>query len=364
LERCSERRLDGSLNKENEVKRVLATMAVVVLAGSGLAACGSSDSGSAATGDGKLKAGGKVGMVLSDGSSEVEQRWATTAKASMKKIGWTVTVVDGKNDPAIYQQAMTSFINQKVSGIITVALDAAPITSSLRAAKEADIPVIATGISIDPAGEDLFSAFYAPDDSKLGQVTADYLKDNVPSGSEYVVLDLTAVYGAHKPVTAATPVLDKAGFKLTGTHDISTSDILGSATKGAVDLMSAHPEAKFMFGCCDFTPALTVPALKAAGFEDVIQTARYDNLSTLKLIRDGAPVVAAVTDADNGVLISLDQILANAATGAKIDRSADKDKYQYDLVDKTNLPAEGAFVYDAETQIADHVSEWKSKYGL
>ncbi len=343
------------------MNRVSIAAMALTMAGA-LAGCGSDGGGT--TGSGELASSGTVGVILSDASSEVENRWAETATTALAEIGWKAEVVDGSNDPAKYQQAMTSFINQKAAGIITVAIDATAITSTLQDAKAADITVVAAGIRIDPSGADLFSATFAPDDSELGEITAEYMKNKLTVGDEYVVLDLTAVYGAHAPVVAAEPLFDSAGFELVGTHDISVEDIIGSAQKGAVDLMTAHPNAKFMFGCCDFTAALTVPALADAGFPDVIQTVRYDNLSTLALIRLGKPVATAATDSDRGILTAIDQILNHSVTGEDVDPAADEGTYQYTMVEESNLPAEGAFYYDPAPTISEFVGEWKTAYGL
>jgi len=287
-------------------------------------------------------------------------RWADTAKTALKDIGWRADVVDGKNDPAVFQQAITSFINQRVAGIITIVIDAAPIRSALQAAAQAKIPVIAAASPVDPSGANLFSAEYAVDPDRLGKMIADYLVKKEPAGAQYVTLDLPGDYAGHEPIVAANAALKSDRFKLAGNFDISTADILGSTTKGSVDVMSAHPDAKVMIGCCDFTPSLTVPALKQAGFGTVLQTATSDNLSTLKLIRDGSPVMTIAYNGDIGVLTAIDQILSHSATGAAIDRNAASGKWKYDTVDRSNVPPAGQFVFDPATQAAPFVAKWKA----
>jgi ABC-type sugar transport system substrate-binding protein len=345
-------------------KALVGLAAFVLLAACGSASSGGSPSGGSSSGSGKLPAQGKIGVVVSTLKSEVIKHWTDTASSALKGIGWEAVVVDGQNDPGKYQQAITGFVNQKVAGIITISIDGAPIAPALKSAKDAGVPVIATGIGIDPSGKGLFSAFYSPSDEQLGQVTADYLKSKVPAGSQYVLLDLSAVYGAHAPIVAGQKILDGAGFTMAGSTDISVKDIIGSAGKGAVDVVAAHPGAKFLFGCCDFTAPITVPALKAAGHGDIIQTVRYDNLSTLELIRSGAPVVTAATNADAGVLTAITQILAHAARSTAIDPNADQGIYKYQVVDSSNLPAKGSFVFDPAQQVGTFVAQWKTTYGL
>jgi hypothetical protein len=131
--------------------------------------------------------------------------------------------------------------------------------------------------------------------------------------------------------------------------------------KGTTDLIAAHPNAKFLLSCCDFTPPINVAAFKQAGKPKVITAGRYDNLSSLKLIRDGAPVVVAAANADTGVLTAVDQIFAKKAKG-DLDPNADKGKYEFTFVDKSNVPASDTFVYDPAEQIAALAKHWDAEY--
>jgi hypothetical protein len=94
----------------------------------------------------------------------------------------------------------------------------------------------------------------------------------------------------------------------------------------------------------------------------VITAGRYDNLSSLKLIRDGAPVVVAAANADTGVLTAVDQIFAGTAKKGDLDPNADKGKYEFRFIDKSNVPAPGTFAFDPAAQIATFVKQWKAEY--
>jgi len=296
--------------------------------------------------------------------SESVARWANFAKATLKQVGLDGVLIDGKNDNSVEQQAMTAFLNQHVIGIVTIAVEAPIIEPSLKAAKAADIPVVAAAASIDPSGSSQFAAEYAQSDKELGQTAAAYLKSKFPGGAEYAALSLPGIYAGRAPLLAAEPILDAAGFKRDGTYEISLADILGGTTKGAVDLLTAHPDAKVLLGCCDYTPALTVPALKQAGFGSVLQTATSQNLSTLNLIRKGAPVATVAVNAGTGMLIAIDQILKHAATGAAIDPRAADGKFRYKMIDHSNVPPAGQYVFPLQAQAAPFVSSWKAAYGL
>lgn len=331
------------------------------------AACGS-DSGTsdvdraAWKGDTPLTKG-KIGVLNVLASSEVQSHWTSTAQKAIEAIGWEHVTVDGKGDPAVEGQALNSFVQQQVDAILIVG-GVAPqtIASQLRAAKAAQIPVVTTGVrSPNEGGE--FDGVFAPADGDFGTVMAKYLVKKLPPKSPWVALLLTAAEGGNAPNVTALPVLEKAGHKRVGTVDLELSgDLASQAQKAARDLLTAHPDAKLLFGCCDFTPAVTVPALRQAGREDVIHSVRYDNLSTLKLIRDGSPVVTAAANADAGVLEAISQIVAHTTNGSKIAKSAPEDLWEFTVVDKTNLPEEGEFFFDPDEQIATWVTKLQTEY--
>jgi hypothetical protein len=165
-------------------------------------------------------------------------------------------------------------------------------------------------------------------------------------------------------ITGGVPVLDAAGWKQAGTYDMSNlADIINDATKGARTLAQAHPKAKVLLTCCDFTPAPVANALRQAKRESVVVVARYDNQSSLEAIRkDAPPVIIAAANADQSVLVAVDQILANKAKKTPPSPEADDGKYELTVLDKTNVPAAGKYHYDPDTQIADYVKKWKSEY--
>lgn len=319
-----------------------------------VAGCGSDDENTTGT-TGANAETGTIAILQTTAQSETLARWAKTAEQAITAAGWKAVVADGKGDPSVWSQSLSNFVNQKVDGIITIGVDGAPVAPQLKAAKDAGIPVIAAGVSV--SGEELFAATYAPDDSEFGRVLADYLKENVPTGSEYVSLDISAIYAAHALVTSANPQLESAGFKHVAGYDINVADLVNDTGKGTANLVQGNPNAKFILSCCD-APAINVAALQQARKPDVLTAARNDNPSTLKLLRDGAPLVVAVSNSDIGVLTAIDQIVANKA-GKSVDPAADDGKYEYTAVDKSNVPADGKFVYDTAPIIDEYVQKWR-----
>lgn len=141
---------------------------------------------------------GKVGVLSVLGSSEVVARLTDTAEEALGQVGWEAVVADGKGDPAVWNQALSSFVQQRVDGIIIIGgIQTGPIAAPLLQAKDAGIPVITAPIS-SPDPDGFFAAQYAVSGSKFGEVLADYLVQELSPESEWVAIEITADEGANE----------------------------------------------------------------------------------------------------------------------------------------------------------------------
>ncbi len=356
---------------------------LAALLGVGVAACGSSSSSSstsatssassgassattsASTGTASTKPVGTVGVLLSTAASESIAHWGNTAATALKSVGWHVIVTDGKGEPAVLQEGMQNFIAQHVTAIITTGFDPSEIVPQLQAAKAAGIPTFNVGVSVSGLGANLYTASYSASDAEFGVIAANWLVKKYPAGTQYVALDITASRAGHLMIVGAEPVLKAHGWVLAGTHNMTDlSNIIDDATSGTEDLAGAHPNAKVLLTCCDFTPAPAVNGLKQAN-KTMLVVARYDNLSSLADIRaNNPPVMIVAANADQSVLTAVDQILAHYYKKTPISPTADVGKYTYAVVTKANVPPPGKFYYDPTTQIAPYTAKWKAEYGL
>ena len=341
---------------------------LVVAAGLLASACGSSTSSSTATtsaSGGKLALGSRtIGIDASNLASAAEEGWVTVASSAIKALGWKPVVVNGQGSPTLEEQAIQTFVTQHVSGIITMAIDGAPIRQQLASAKSAGIPVIAVGISVDPQGKSLFNAVYAPSDRKYAQNMASYITAHFPKGTSYVTLNLSAVYGAAETVDAINPLLTAAGYVNAGTCNMGTTTIVQDAQSCTTNLIQAHPQAKVYVSCCDFTPAITVPALTAIQKTNVLQIAPYDDAVSQQMIQKGDNLALAVSNIDTGVLIAVDQIAAHAVKGTPINPNAASTAFKYVMLDKSNVPTGSAPYFNPNTELAQFVHKWSTEYVL
>jgi ribose transport system substrate-binding protein len=352
--------------KENYVKRhimsAVAVLGLLVTAACGTASDSSDGGGKKTEGTGEIGEG-TVGILQFTAQSESILKWSKTAETALKDIGWQSTVVDGKGDPGVFSSAIEGFISQKVSGIILIGLNPAPVATALEHARDEGIPIIQAPNTIVGPKLDLYDGNYSPDDRISGKLTADYLLKKYPKGAKYTVMDLPANSAAHEAVAGAEPVLKKAGFENVGTVALDQTNLVVATQEAAINLVQGHPEAKILFSCCDFTPAITEAAI-GKDHPEILQTARYDNLSSLDLIRKGANMALVTANADYAMLVAVDQILAHTVKGDPIDPKAAEGRFEYKIVDKDSLPPEGKFVFDPQQQIDEFVTKWKSEYDI
>lgn len=355
------------------MKRVVVLM-VAAIAAVSLAACGSSSSSSTASGSsgnatsgasgGKrtIPAGTTIAVMNTVNGAEVTTRWTDSTLYALKSIGIKTVTANGQGDPNTQNQLIASWIQQGVKGIV---LDGGfatgPIAQQLKAAQAAHIPVFGVGGSRVPDPEHLLTGNYAVSPAAMGQALAQYIVKKYPAGSQWVYIDVPAIAAAHDVILAGEPVFKKAGWKLAGQAGLLATNFATTTAPSAVSLFRAHPQAKVLFSCCDYLPSVTVPALKQAGFTSVLNTATFDDLTTLKLIREGDPVVTVAANTDETVGVAVDQLL-HVLTGGTANPNADAGKYTYKVIDKSNVPPAGQYAFPPQQTLNPWIAKWKSEY--
>lgn len=90
-------------------------------------------------------AAGKRLTIITCGSTGITcVRLANGAKAAAQSIGYTATVVDGRQDPTVWNQAIHQAIANKSDGIVLAAVPPALVQGALQSAKAAGVEVAAT----------------------------------------------------------------------------------------------------------------------------------------------------------------------------------------------------------------------------
>jgi ABC-type sugar transport system substrate-binding protein len=304
---------------------------------------------------------GTIGVLQIQGAAEAVARISSDIETANSAMGWETIVTDGKGNPAVMGQAMTDFIARGVDAIITIAVDSPIIAPQIEQAAEAGIPVLSAPFTVtDPNG--LYNVNMGPSTDGYVASMAEYLVAKYPSGTKFVAVDVPAVGSAHEFTVGIQAALSEAGFVDEGSADADPADIVNSFTTATQNVLQAHPEAQILVSCCDFSPPIQLPIVKATGRDDVLVTGRFDNLSSLALFADNGNLAVGAANMTTGVLRALDAIYAFTASGTPIPTSDDQSQYEFAVVDASNVPASGAFYFDPSGQIDTFVAKWQSEY--
>jgi ABC-type sugar transport system substrate-binding protein len=301
----------------------------------------------------------KIGVLVITLQSESLARWSAQIQAAAAKLNWQVIVKDGQNNPAVVASALPELVDEGVDAVITMALDAPLMTEGLKMAKAKNIPVIATSVDVAPAGKELFTANYAPDSYVFGTAIVEYLLKKTPH-VDTVGQDVSIVYAADRLLVGAKDALAKGGGTMEAIADVDVTNLVTSFTQTATDLALGHPKATVLITCCDFSPLIDLPALKAANRTDMLITARYDNDTSLQAIRAGAPVIIATNHSSLCNLEALDALAAYFAKKEPIPAQM-KDIGETRVIDKANVPAQGS-VWSFDADLAAYADRWSKAY--
>ncbi len=171
-------------------------------------------------------------------------------KAAAKKLGWKVTVFDGKFSPTTQLAGVQQAIAAGADGIISYALDCPPIKNGLIQAKTAGIPTVnAAGVDCDTpefAHTVAYPGFsnYLDYIKAFGAAQADYVSA-MTGGKANVILtnqtDLEAVGAQFEGSKAA--LAECSGCKVVGEVDFVGADFGPALQSKISQQLLKHPEA-------------------------------------------------------------------------------------------------------------------------
>src|SRR5271166_585955 len=161
---------------ENDLKRALARIGMLVFAA--LAACshGSSQSNGSAS---PAASGAKtIGVSIQNREAQFYQDMESGMQSQAAKYGYKLIVVDANRDNAKQQSQVEDFISNKVDAIVLTPYDSTAIGSAIAEANKAGIPVFTADIAST---------------SKQGAVVSHIASDNVQGGAQAAKLICAAV---------------------------------------------------------------------------------------------------------------------------------------------------------------------------
>ncbi|MBI1176268.1 substrate-binding domain-containing protein [bacterium] len=216
---------------------------------------------------GKSKDGLTIGVAFETLQTEYWVAGFDAIRTDLEKRGYTMLQAISNGDPNRQLDQVKNFITRKVDGIILVPKDAKSCLPIIKAANEANIPIVLFNRPADKS--DAHSVAVVADNFTLTRETVSYLIDQAKKTGNK--LQAAILIGDLGDINA---VKRRDGFDaaIQGHEDlidvvarIPTEWNQEKAQAGVVNALQANPDIGFIFTSSDFLLPSIVSALKSAG---------------------------------------------------------------------------------------------------
>jgi ribose transport system substrate-binding protein len=254
------------------------------------------DSGPQNTWDGpttsvKPPPGKHIAFMSLDEQNDASRLWGQATKEAGERVGWKVTIIDGRGSPKTWIESFNQAIALKVDGIVTTA-DIASLQEPVKTANAAGITVVGIhGWAYPGPNKDLGVWYNIQQDPKeIGQAQADWIIAH-SNGKARVVVTSHCEFQIACEKAHATEARIKA-CKGCEVLEFSSTPINEAAQRQPA-LVSAwvqkYGTPLYITSVADYTADFQVPALRAGGvpFDQVILVSADGNRSAYERIRAG-----------------------------------------------------------------------------
>lgn len=244
------------------------------------------------------------------------------AQKAADAAGANLVIFNANNDPAAQNNAIENFIQQKVNGLIVVAIDTNGIMPAVNAADAAGIPVVAVDAVLPAEGPQ--KAQIGVDNEGAGKMIGEHFLNVVKSD-----MGGKAKLGIVGALNSTIQNIRQKGFEdvvkadsnITMAGVVDGRNVQDSALSAAENLITANPDLTAIYATGE--PALlgAVAAIESQGKQDQVRLVGWDlTASAIKGI-DGGYVVGVVQQDPAGMGAAAVDALVKIHGGGTVDKS-------------------------------------------
>jgi ribose transport system substrate-binding protein len=229
-----------------------------------------------------------VGLVLINLQAKFFNDINAGAADAAQKAGVNLQVIDGNNDPTAQVNAVETLTQQKVDGIIMVAIDVKGIAPALQDAAKSGVKVVAVDAKVeDPS----VKAFIGVDNAKAGADFGDfvgkYISENMGGKAKIGIIGaMNSFIQNQRKDNFVTAVKKVAGVTIGNTVD--GQNVQERALAASENLVTSSPDINVIYATGE--PALigAVAALEAQGATKRVKLFGWDlSKQAVKAMDDG-----------------------------------------------------------------------------
>jgi ribose transport system substrate-binding protein len=244
------------------------------------------------------------------------------AQKAADAAGANLVIFNANNDPAAQNNAIENYIQQKVNGLIVVAIDTNGIMPAVKAADAAGIPVVAVDAVLPADGPQ--KAQIGVDNEGAGKMIGEHFLKVVKSD-----MGGKAKLGIVGALNSTIQNIRQKGFEDVVKTDsniamagvVDGRNVQDSALSAAENLITANPDLTAIYATGE--PALlgAVAAIESQGKQDQVRLVGWDlTASAIKGI-DGGYVVGVVQQDPAGMGAAAVDALVKIHGGGTVDKS-------------------------------------------
>ncbi len=170
------------------------------------------------------------------------------AQKAADAAGAKLVIFNANNVPSAQNDAIETYITQKVDGIILVAIDVNGVKPAITAAKAAGIPVIAIDAQI-PDGDNV--AFVGVDNTKagadIGKFYADYVKKEMGGKAKIGVVGALNSFIQNQRLDGFKKAVTDSGVEVTFLDTVDGQNVQETALSASENLMTANPDMTTLY---------------------------------------------------------------------------------------------------------------------
>ncbi len=242
------------------------------------------------------------------------------ATAAAKAAGVDLVIFNANNVPSAQNDAIDTYITQKVDGIILVAIDVNGVKPAITAAKKAGIPVVAIDAQI-PGGDNV--AFIGVDNTKagedIGKFFGDFVKSDLKGATKVGIVGALNSFIQNQRLDGFKKAASASGAKVTFLDTVDGKNVQDVALGAAENLMTANPDMTTIYATGE--PALVgvVSAVSSQNKTGSVKVFGWDlTAGAIKGIDEGW-VTAVVQQDPAGEGKAAVEALVTLKKGGKID---------------------------------------------
>jgi len=278
--------------------RKIAVAAVAVAATFSLAACGGGNAG----GGGNTGGGGgeqkTIGLAVANQQADFFNQIRQSVEAAAKEQNVKVVVADAKGDSNTQVSQIQDFITQQVDAIIYIPAGATAATVPVRAAKAANIPIVAVDRNPEGAPGD---TFIATDSVAAAKSLGEWVGKKVNGQGQLGVIQ--------GQIGTTPEVARDTGFTEAMTQFPGIKEVARQASQQwaqdegyqlATDMLQANPSINIFFGRADALALGAAQAVRNAGVDGVTIVGFDGDKAGLEAVKSGV-LAATITQPTQGM---------------------------------------------------------------